>query len=150
LPGSTVFTYTFALLGSIICNRLYFYTKHLREVQRMYDKNDMDEESVKNYFLTHDRKSIISAWGMILGSLIIVLISFAYSKFYREDSIIGWIGFILAIFLSFLTLAEEVDDDSKVISSDKGQQDAETLISKTFITESDGNSNSKFFGNGDE
>ena len=48
LPGSTVFTYSFALLGSIICNRLYFYTKSLKEIKNFYSDNlQVNEINIK-------------------------------------------------------------------------------------------------------
>lgn len=118
LPGSTVFTYSFALLGSIICNRLYFYTKSLKEIKKFYSDNlQVNEINIK--FEEYEKKSILSAWGMLFGSLVIVLITFSYSKYYAEDSIFGWLGLLLSIFLYFCASAEEVSISSSILPKPK-------------------------------
>lgn len=123
LPGSTVFTYSFALLGTIICNRLYFYTKSLKDIKCFY--NDGSNEAELNLkFEEYEKRSILSAWGMLFGCLIIILITISYSKYYDQDSIFGWLGLFLSIFLYFFASAEEVNNSSSVLPVLKDQEAA--------------------------
>jgi len=145
LPGSTVFTYSFALLGSIICNRLYFYTKSLKEIRSYFNKN-LNEDEVDTHFWEYEKRSILSAWGMLLGSFIIILVTFSYAKYYSSDSIVGWLGLILSISLYFFASAEDVDNSSSVIPLTKPKQDAEPIFTAQTTETS---LNSDFFGNGD-
>lgn len=142
LPGATVFTYSFALLGSIICNRLYFYTKSLKEIRNIYTRNGVDSATVDAHFEEQEIGSILSAWGMIFGSLIIILITIAYSKFYNQDSIYGWVGLFLSIFLYFVVSAEDLDKDSSL--GDKNKEDAEPIV-PTSVGSDDKEFNSDFF-----
>jgi hypothetical protein len=148
LPGATVFTYCFALLGSIICNRLYFYTKSLSEIRTLY-KNNSEEEKIQSHFQNLEEGSILSAWGMIFGSFIIILITIAYSKFYANDSIYGWVGLILSMLLYFVASAEDLDRKSSVIPKAKDRQDAIPLVPQS-IGESDVELNSDFFSDGEQ
>lgn len=148
LPGATVFTYCFALLGSIICKRLYFYTKSLSEIRSLYKKNSAEEE-IQRHFQHLEVGSILSAWGMIFGSFIIILITVAYSKYYANDSIYGWVGFILSMLLYFVASAEDLDRQSSVIAKSKDRQDATPLVPQN-IDESDVELNSDFFSDGEK
>ena len=142
LPGSTVFTYSFALLGTIICNRLYFYTKSIKEIKG-YFAEDLDKGQLEERFQGHENRSILSAWGMLFGSLVIILITLSYSKYYSSDSYFGWIGLILALCLYFCAAAEDVIEKSSVI--DKPEQAAGlVLTTETEVAPL----NSDFFGNG--
>jgi hypothetical protein len=126
LPGSTVFTYCFALLGSLICNRLYFYTKSLKEIKGNYETG-MEQPELEKYFDKHEKDSVISAWGMLFGSFIIILVTFSYSKYYNEDSFVGWLGLALSILLYFSASAEELDKISRV-QDKKDNQEAEPIV----------------------
>lgn len=145
LSGATVFTYCFALLGSIICNRLYFYTKSLKEIKNIYKKG-LSEEEIEKHFDTHEISSILSAWGMIFGSLIIILITIAYSKYYSADSIYGWLGLLLSLLLYLVASAEDLNKDSSINYS-KDKQEAEPLVPAN-LSEVTTELNSDFFSNG--
>ncbi|QWV06567.1 hypothetical protein KQ246_19440 (plasmid) [Pseudoalteromonas shioyasakiensis] len=145
LSGATVFTYCFALLGSIICNRLYFYTKSLKEIKNLYKKG-LSEEEVEEHFETHEVSSILSAWGMIFGSVIIILITIAYSKYYSADSIYGWLGLLLSLLLYLVASAEDLDKDSS-INDLKDKQEADPLVPAD-LGEATTELNSDFFSNG--
>lgn len=147
LPGATVFTYSFALLGSIICNRLYFYTKSLREIKGLVERED-DNVTLQNHFENHEVGSILSAWGMIFGSFIIILITVAYSKYYNSDSVYGWTGFILSVLLYFFASAEDLDKKSSVTAKTKDNQDAKPLMPSGDGSE-DSELNSDFFSDGE-
>lgn len=147
LPGATVFTYCFALLGSIICNRLYFYTKSLKKIRKLY-KEGLSEEEIQKHFEAHEVDSILSAWGMIFGSLIIILITIAYSKFYSEDSLFGWLGLLLSMLLYLVASAEDLDKESSVIEVPKDKQEAEPLVPQV-IDESSAELDSDFFSDGE-
>ncbi|PKH07044.1 hypothetical protein [Moritella sp. Urea-trap-13] len=146
LPGSTVFTYSFALLGSIICNRLYFYTSSLKEIRSYFNQN-LDDTEIDNRFNEYEKRSILSAWGMLLGSFIILLVTFSYAKYYASDSVVGWLGLILSILLYFFASAEDVDNSSSVLPVPKSKQDAEPIFTPQ---DDDTSLNSDFFGNGSD
>jgi hypothetical protein len=147
LPGATVFTYCFALLGSIICNRLYFYTKSLSETKALYERESPEEE-IQSHFQHLEDGSILSAWGMLFGSLIIILITIAYSKFYANDSIYGWLGLLLSMLLYFVASAEDLDTQSRVNAPSKDRQDATPLVPQN-IDDNDVELNSDFFSDGE-
>ncbi|RBW65353.1 hypothetical protein DS893_09655 [Vibrionales bacterium C3R12] len=126
LPGSTVFTYVFALLGTMLCNRLYFYTSQLREVKQMISDN-REQDEIDKTFLEFETHSVLSAWGIMVGAVILLLVSFSYSYFYNEDSWIGWLGFIMALCLYFVSSISDVDDKTK-IEDQKDKQEAEPII----------------------
>lgn len=150
LPGATVFTYCFALLGSIICNRLYFYTKSLRELRKLYKGLD-DGKKIEAHFEDHENGSILSAWGMIFGGVIILFISFAYAKYSSEDSLVGWLGLFLSILLYFSASAEELDNSSRVLSKRKDNEEAEQIVptEPSEIANNGSRLNSKFFSDGE-
>lgn len=126
LPGSTVFTYCFALLGSIICNRLYFYTKSIRDFRSMYEEGN--DDLIRDYFTNQDTASVLSAWGMLFGTIIIILISIAYANHYDSDSWIGWLGLVLSILLYLIASAEDLDKKSSVFPKSKDSEDAGPVV----------------------
>ncbi|MBE3667445.1 hypothetical protein BOO25_00600 [Vibrio navarrensis] len=126
LPGSTVFTYVFALLGTMLCNRLYFYTSQLKEVKQMI-REKREPEDIDNTFLEFEKHSVLSAWGIMVGAIILLLVSFSYSYFYNQDSWIGWLGFLMALCLYFVSSVSDVQDKTK-IEDVKDKQEAEPII----------------------
>ncbi len=133
LPGNTIFTFVFALLGTLICNRLYFQYRSIRNVKDFYEsqsneKDKVDKKRIEKYFEELDHQSIISSWGLLFGCLVLIIVTYAYAKNYTIDSISGWIGLILALTLYFIALAEDINKESSPIESAKGDEDAGELF----------------------
>ena len=128
LPGSTVFTYVLALLGSLVCNKLFFHSHKYNEVHCIEDSfnEDTTRESHINKIKYFEKSGILSAWGILAGSLIIVLTAIAYSKSYDQDSFLGFLSLILSWILYYLATASEIRQ--KTDPGGKGSQDAVPII----------------------
>ncbi|MUK68424.1 hypothetical protein [Aliivibrio fischeri] len=147
LPGNTIFTFVFALLGTLICNRLYFQYSSIRNVKKFYEsqsdeKGKVDKKRIESYFEVLDYQSIISSWGLFIGCIVLIIVTYAYAKNYTIDSISGWIGLILALTLYFIALAEDISRESSPIESSKGDEEA----GEVFNNSSEETLNESFFG----
>lgn len=113
----------------------------------MYQEGN--EEVITEYFITQDTASVLSAWGMLLGTIIIILVSIAYAHHYNSDSWIGWIGLGLSVLLYFFASAEDLDRKSSVLPKIKDQEDAEPMV-PPMTSDNKEHLDSSFFQDGED
>lgn len=146
LPGSTVFTYVLALLGSLVCNKLFFHSHKINEISHCKPTFDesasvRNDNQIRDFF---ERSAILSAWGILAGGFIIVLTAIVYSKSNDQDSWLGLIALISSWILYYLATATEVKKKTEVTT--KGNQDAVPIFPP--VIESDMVIDENFFQTG--
>lgn len=144
LPGGTVFTYVLALLGSLVCNKLFFHSNKLKNL--VSTKGDKNEVNHSLAYIEHEKSSILSAWGILAGSFIIVITAIVYSKSNNEDSLLGILALILSWVLYFLANVTEVAE--KTASIAKGEQEAKPPF--PVLSQENTEFSVGFFQNGDD
>ncbi|MCH2192073.1 MAG: hypothetical protein MK188_14205 [Gammaproteobacteria bacterium] len=143
LPGGTVFTYVLALLGSLVCNKLFFHSKKLENL--IDNKGEKDKKAIESELFEYEKSTILSAWGILAGSLIIVLTAIVYSKNNNEDSLLGFIALIFSWILYYMASVTEVREKTAPVT--KGNQEAEPII--PVVPEENADFGADFFQNGE-
>ncbi len=143
LPGSTVFTYVFALLGSLVCNKLFFYSSR-SSINTSVPHEAKGHTSQSKDADEHENNAVLSAWGILAGSIVLIMTSVVYAKNYDDTSLLGVLSLILSWVLYYAATAWEVKEKTSTIL--KGAEDAEALFpfkesSETFF-------NAEFFQSG--
>lgn len=119
-PGSNVFTFSMALLGSLICKKLFFSAKVVNELLEMF-KSDDPRSNIDNRVRDLKKETIVSAWGMIFGAISLILVIVSYANYYDEDSIYGVLGLFFALIIYIFSETPVIERDSRV---PKGSQNS--------------------------
>ncbi len=126
LSGGTVFTFVFALLGSLVCNRLYFHSEKIKNLSTLLKDNNFDSSKFKYQLEEIENGNVLSAWGLLAGSLIIVLTSICYAYNRESDSIIAAFSLLFSLIFYYVVTASEVSKKTESVS--KGDEDAQSLF----------------------
>ena len=112
LPGSNVFTYVFALLGTLLCNRLYFNVHRFQKIRGIVKNKKIAENSVfeiESIIEEFDKESILSSWGMLFGSIILLIVSYSYAYHYDTDSVASLVALLLSIVFYLASTAMDIN-----------------------------------------
>lgn len=110
IPGSNVFTFSLALLGSLLCEKLFFNYKEIKLIL----KDVKAGRDVGEFLEDYEKGTIISAWGMLFGSVNILLVIISYRYYYNETSFVNVLGLIYTIIFYFCAISKDVESNTSI------------------------------------
>jgi len=106
LSGSNVFTFSFALLGSLLCEKLFFDKEGLKaKVDEAVKRNNLDE--------MWDNQNIsdkLYSWGMFFGAGNAMLAMLAYNFYPNETSLFNIITLVYTLVFFFFATSGYVKE----------------------------------------
>lgn len=121
--GDNLFTFAIALLGGLLCNKIYHADSVIRDIFSEFtlelSQNDSVKSSdMKNIILKRRNKYkeqiVLSAVGLFLGCIALICIIYAYSSSPNKSSLVGFLGLLLALGLYLFSTADEIDENTQV------------------------------------
>ncbi|GAB2664230.1 hypothetical protein [Vibrio panuliri] len=117
LSGANVFTFTFALLGSLLCEQLFFSKKDLKE--RI--DNAIDSGRVNETWDEEMDNEKLSSWGLFFGVINGALAVVSYNYYPNETSWVNVFTLCYSLLFFFLatsgTIIEKTGDDGNDCAS---------------------------------
>lgn len=121
--SDNIFTFVVALLGGLLCNKIFHadrIVKSIFEELNEKTKNSAKHDSIElkkiitKRHAAYKEQLALSAFGLFVGAVIMVLVIVAYSNSPQQNNLWGGIGLILALFLYLFTSADDIEESTKV------------------------------------
>jgi len=121
--GDNLFTFAIALLGGLLCNKIYHADSIIRDIfseftTELSQKDSVKSADMKNIILKRRKKYkeqiVLSAVGLFLGCIALICIIYAYSSSPNKSSLVGFLGLLLSLGLYLFSTADEIDENTQV------------------------------------
>lgn len=123
--GDNIFTFVLAILGGLLCNKVFNADRIvvciLDELKFKLKNNQLKNENDFSKILhakgtLYKRQLALSAVGFFVGSLSLIFVIVGYTLNSNDNSWCGIIGLLLSLALYIFSMAEDIDESSKIQS----------------------------------